>query len=464
MSFIKKDFMLNNETAKKLYHEYAENLPIFDYHCHLSPEEIAHDHEFKDITELWLSGDHYKWRGMRAYGIPESEITGTASSKEKFRAWAETSEESVGNPLFHWTQLELKRYFDIDDLLSSDNWEDMYSAINQKLKLNHLSARTLIKRSNVQFIGTTDSPFDSLNYHEEIAKDTTFNVTVVPAFRPDELFNVNSSIIKKLESVCEKTANKYADFIQLVEERVVYFDQHGSMISDHGISELVYREVNTQEIEEIYSKVRSDQVLNSIEQQKWVSRLLIDLAGMYTKRNWVMQIHLGALRNNNDQILNSIGTDAGADSIGDQPYFAKNLNAILDAMHKQQKLPKTILYNLNPIYNHIVASTVANFQGNEKGIKSKIQFGSGWWFNDTEKGILRQLQTLADHGFLMHFVGMITDSRSFTSYTRHEYFRRILCNFIGEQVELGKFPNNERILKKMVEGICYYNAKKYFSR
>lgn len=462
MSFIEADFMLNNETGKRIYHQYAATLPIFDYHCHLSPREISEDHVFSDITELWLSGDHYKWRAMRANGIPEYQITGEASSREKFRAWAETAENAIGNPLYHWTQLELKKYFDIKQLLTSENADEMFDQINVKLKSEELTARKLIKQSDVSFIGTTDRITDPLNYHKNIAEDKTFDVTVVPAFRPDDLLELRVDTITKLEKLNDESAESYDGFIKMVENRVDYFSSHGSMISDHGIGELIYTDSTSAEIEKIYQKLRKSGILTEMEQKKWISNLLIDLAGMYEKRNWIMQIHFGAIRNNHNGLFETYGADAGADSIADQPYLAKHLNSLLGAMEKQQKLPKMILYNLNSEYNHIVASTVANFQSNSQGIKGKIQFGAGWWFNDTEQGILRQLETLADHGLLMHFVGMITDSRSFISYPRHDYFRRILCNFIGQQVEMGKYPNEEKLLRKLITNICYENAKNYF--
>ncbi|MEC6747961.1 glucuronate isomerase [Marinilactibacillus sp. XAAS-LB27] len=462
MNFIHADFMLNNKTAKHLFHDYARDLPIFDYHCHLSPEEIAKDHAFENITELWLSGDHYKWRAMRANGVSEEKVTGSASPKEKFLAWANTAENAIGNPLFHWTQLELKKYFGIEELLNSDNAEQVYEKINKKIERESLTARKFIQESNVEFIGTTDSPLDSLEFHEQIAEDDSFDITVVPAFRPDEFFLLKKSTVKKLEEICGQKAYSYKLFIEMLETRVEHFDKHGSVLSDHGLNELIYNETTSEEIEHIYQKVLEGQTLTAIECNQWTTRLLIDLAQMYAKRDWVMQIHFGAIRNAHSQLFTEYGPDAGADSIADQPYLAENLNALLDAMNKKEALPKMVLYNLNPEYNAIVASTAANFQSNEQEIKSKVQFGSGWWFNDTEKGILRQLETLSDHGMLMHFVGMITDSRSFISYTRHEYFRRILCNYVGEQVELGKFPEEESLLKKLIQNICYFNAKAYF--
>lgn len=464
MTFINEDFMLQNNIAKQLYHNYAKSLPIFDYHCHLSPKEITEDYEFENITELWLAGDHYKWRAMRANGVSEAFITGDATPKEKFKAWAETAEILIGNPLFHWTQLELKRYFGIDELLTSNNWEAIYEETNKQLKEKGLTARTLIEQSNVKFIGTTDTPFDTLEYHEKIVEDDTFDVVVAPSFRPDELFMPSPEEILTLEELTGKKADSYESFRQIVEARVDYFNLQGALIADHGLGQFFYKEASDSELNALLGKWRAGEEVFPEEQVKWTSRLLVDLGKIYFERGWIMQIHFGAVRNANSRLFKQIGANIGTDSINDQPYLAKNLNQLFDAMDKEGKLPKTILYNLNPEYNPLVASTVANFQANEQGIKGKIQFGAGWWFNDTEQGILRQIQTLADHGLLMYFVGMLTDSRSFVSYPRHEYFRRILCNYIGEQVEEGKFPNDEKLLKKLIENICYYNAKNYFKK
>lgn len=464
MSFIHADFMLKNEIAQHLYHTYAKDLPIFDYHCHLDPKEIAEDHEFENITELWLAGDHYKWRGMRANGVTEEKISGNASPEEKFQAWAETAEASIGNPLFHWTQLELKRYFNIDELLTSKNWKSIYDHANEQLKSKGLTTQKLIKESNVAFIGTTDTPLDTLDYHKKIAENKNIEATVAPSFRPDELFALETEPIKGLEELTGERIESYETFLRAVENRVDYFNEHGALISDHGLAELTYAEAATEEIENIFEKYVSGEKVSHRERTQWTTRLLIDLAEMYYDRGWIMQIHFGAIRDNNSRLYKEIGANIGADSINDQSHLAESLNALLDAMDQNGKLPKTILYNLNPEYNHITASAAQNFQSNEEGIKGKVQFGAGWWFNDTEQGMLRQMETLADHGLLMHFVGMLTDSRSFVSYPRHEYFRRILCNFIGEQVESGKFPNEESLLKKLVENICYYNAERYFKK
>lgn len=466
MTFIHDDFMLNNETAKHLYHSYAKDMPIFDYHCHLIPEWIASDHEFADITEVWLAGDHYKWRAMRANGVPEEKITGNASSEEKFEAWAETAEATVGNPLYHWSHLELKRYFGIDDLLSKDNWKEIYDRANEVIKTEKLTARKLIEMSNVKFVGTTDNPTDSLEHHDQIREDDSFDVVVAPSFRPDEAFHIEDErfieFLDRMEGIFGTRISSYGDLISQLEERVNFFDERGAVSSDHALETFVYTEATDAEIEAIFQKAVSQEEITADDKEKFLTRILVDLSEMYADRGWVMQIHYGAIRNNNNYWYEKLGADVGFDSIGDSSYNGKKMNQLLSAMEQQQKMPKLIIYNLDPTQNYIVASTAANFQVNDQGIKSKVQFGAGWWFNDTELGMLRQMETLADHGLLMNFVGMLTDSRSLVSYPRHEYFRRILCQFVGENVELGKFPNDEKLLERLIKNICYDNAVAFF--
>ena len=468
MTFIHDDFMLNNETAKHLYHTYAEKQPIFDYHCHLIPEWIAEDHVFSDITEIWLAGDHYKWRAMRANGIPEEKITGNASPEEKFEAWAETAESTIGNPLFHWTQLELKRYFDIDELLTRDNWKEVYDKANTVIREKGLTGRKLIEMSNVKFIGTTDNPTDSLEHHDTIINDDNFDVTVAPSFRPDEAFHIDDErfvgFLDRMEAIFGNRLTSYQELKTQLEERVDFFDKRGTLASDHALEQMVYREATEEEIEAIFQKALKQEAISLEEKEQYLTRMLVDLGEMYEKRGWVMQIHFGALRNNNEYWYDKLGPDVGFDSIHDSVNDGRHLNQLLNAMERQQKMPKMIIYNLNPTQNHVVASAVANFQVNNQGIKNKVQFGAGWWFNDTEQGMLRQMETLADHGLLMNFVGMLTDSRSFVSYPRHEYFRRILCNYVGEQVELGKFPNEEGLLQRLIENVCYNNAVNFFKK
>lgn len=464
-SFIHDHFILQNKTAQDLYHQYAKNMPIYDYHCHLSPKDIAENRKFKNITELWLEGDHYKWRAMRAHGLDEKYITGDASDKEKFAAWAKTVPYTLGNALYHWTHLELKNYFGIDELLSEDNWERVWETCNELLQQDDYAVQGLIQRSNVKVICTTDDPTDDLHYHEEIAKQN-FSAKVLPTFRPDKGLEINKDtfvpFVEKLEEVTSKKLASFTDYIGALEERVQYFHEKGCRISDHGLGEIPYASFDENEVEKIYHAGRNGDFVSLEDEKKFKTAVLMQLAKFYTDRKWAMQVHFGAIRNNNTKMFKKLGPDAGFDSINDQGEVAAPLNALLDAFDQQNSLPRTILYNLNPIYNDLVGSTLANFQ-TEPGISGKIQFGSGWWFNDTKPGMLRQLTALADQGLLMHFVGMLTDSRSFISYSRHEYFRRILCNLIGTWVEDGELPNDQALLQKLVENICFNNAKNYFS-
>jgi len=405
MSFINDDFILKNKTAKKLYHEYAENMPIIDYHCHLSPKMIAEDYRFKNAYDLFLGGDHYKWRQMRTMGIDEEYITGSADDYEKWVCFAKTIPYLIGNPLYHWTHLELKRYFDIDTILSEETAKKIWDMVNEKLNGEGFSCRELIRKSNVDVICTTDSPYDTLEYHKQL-KD--FDTKVIPAFRPD-LDNIKSDIT----------------------ERMDYFHENGCRLSDHAIDKM------------------DDDIIEK----------LIFLGEKYARRGWVWQLHIGALRNNNTRMFEKLGPDTGFDSINDFE-IAEGISKILNELDKKDCLPKTILYCLNPKDNYVLGTMLGNFQkGPERG---KIQFGSGWWFNDNKDGMETQLKALANLGCLGTFVGMLTDSRSFVSYTRHEYFRRILCNIIGEWVEDGEYPNDEKALEKIIKGICYENAVKYF--
>lgn len=463
--FIHDNFMLKNETAIRLYHDYAKDMPIYDYHCHLSPQDIAENRRFTTITELWLSGDHYKWRAMRAQGIDERYITGDASDKEKFEAWAKTVPNCLGNPLYHWTHLELKRYFGIDELLSSENWERIWNECNEKLASEEYFVQGLIKRSNVNVICTTDDPTDDLSFHKQI-KQQNFSVKVLPTFRPDKGLEINHKtfvpFIKALEDTCKRTISSYGEYVKALEERIEYFHEIGCRISDHGLGELPYISFEENELHDIYRAGYVGKTVSLDDEKKFKTAILIVLAKCYKKHDWAMQIHFGAIRNNNTRLFDKLGPDAGFDSINDSGDVAKSLNGLLNAFEKEEALPRTILYNLNPAYNDMVGSTIGNFQ-TETGIVGKIQFGSGWWFNDTKQGMVRQLSSLADQGLLMHFVGMLTDSRSFISYSRHEYFRRILCELIGSWVEDGEIPNEPLLLEKLVKNICYDNAAKYFN-
>ena len=465
-AFIHDNFILKTQTAVDLYHQYAKNMPIYDYHCHLSPKDIAENRKFNTITELWLEGDHYKWRGMRTHGIDEKYITGDASDKEKFAAWAKTVPYTLGNPLYHWTHLELKNYFGIEELLSEKNWEQVWDRCNELLQQDDYSVHGLIKRSNVKVICTTDDPTDDLYYHEQIKNIENFDVKVLPTFRPDKGVEINKDtfvpFVKQLEKVTNKSLTTFNEYVQALEERVQYFHERGGRISDHGLGEIPFASYEESELEQIFQAGRNGEQVSLVDENKFKTALLVFLAKCYKKRDWAMQIHFGAIRNNNTKMFKKLGPDSGIDSINDQAGVAAPLNALLNAFEQEDSLPKTILYNLNPTYNDLIASTIANFQ-TEAGVAGKIQFGSGWWFNDTKPGMIRQMSSLADQGLLSHFVGMLTDSRSFISYSRHEYFRRILCDLVGTWVEDGEIPNEPDLLKPLIENICFNNAKNYFS-
>ncbi|MCE4956629.1 glucuronate isomerase [Macrococcoides caseolyticum] len=462
MSFIHKDFMLQNETAKHLYHDYAKDMPIYDYHCHLDPKLIRDNHHFDNITELWLGGDHYKWRAMRAQGVEERYITGDASPLDKFIKWAETLENAIGNPLYHWSQLELKMYFGIDELLTPKNAEAIYHQANQYLKDNHVTTQSLIQQSNVKLICTTDGPLDHLEEHDAI-KAQALSAAVLPAFRPDDAFNIQASsfkaFVESLEAITHPITTADA-FIEALHKRIDYFHSKGSKLADHGIGELNYQTYTEEAIQSIFKKALNNESISHQEMGQFQSFLLFHLGKKYHELDWTMQIHFGAIRNNNTRQFKALGRDTGYDSINDQSNVAYHLNNILNMLATEDKLPKTILYNLNPIYNDIVTTTIANFQA--PGVKSKVQHGAGWWFNDTKRGMLNQMASLSDQGMLMHFVGMLTDSRSFLSYSRHDYFRRILCTHIGQLVELGEVPNDDALLERMIKNICYNNAYNYF--
>ena len=465
-SFIHENFLLNNKTAVDLYHKYAENMPIYDYHCHLSPKDIAENRKFNNITELWLEGDHYKWRALRAHGIDEKYVTGDGDPKEKFAAWAKTVPYTLGNALYHWTHIELKKYFGIEELLNEESYEKIWDRCNELLQQDDYSTQEIIKRSNVKVICTTDDPTDDLHYHEQIANLPDFPVKVLPTFRPDKGLEINKEtfipFVKQLEEVTKQSFSSFDEYVQALEGRVQYFHEKGCRVSDHGLSEIPYAKFEHSELDAIFQAGRNGQEVSKVDENKFKTAILMVLAKAYKERDWAMQIHFGAIRNNNSRMFKKLGPDAGFDSISDQGEVAAPLNALLDAFEQENSLPKTIVYNLNPVYNELIGTTIQNFQA-ESGIAGKIQFGSGWWFNDTKPGMLRQLTALADQGLLMHFVGMLTDSRSFISYSRHEYFRRILCNLIGTWVEDGEIPNDPALLQMMVENICYNNAKNYFS-
>lgn len=462
--FMCENFLLKMKTSEKLYHDYAKKMPICDYHCHISPKDIAENKKFKNITEIWLYGDHYKWRAMRSNGVNEEEITGSADDKTKFNQWVKTIEQCIGNPLYHWTHLELQRYFGIDEVLNSKSANYIWNKCNERLTEGSFSAREIIKKSNVKVICTTDDPIDTLKYHNMIANDDSFDVKVLPTFRPDKAVNIDKNTykdwIKKLENVTGKDIKNYDDLKNALIDRINYFEKAGCKISDHSLELLVYCETNHDEVSQIFDNYLKGISLSKTDIYKYKSDLINFFGKIYAEKNWAMQLHIGALRNNNTRMFKKLGPDTGFDSINDCT-FAESLSKLLNEMDKENKLPKCILYCLNPRDNEVIATMIGNFQS--EGIKGKIQFGSGWWFNDQKDGIEKQLKALANLGLLSNFVGMLTDSRSLLSYTRHEYFRRILCNLIGQWVEDGEFPNDYEFLGKIIENICYYNAVEYFN-
>ncbi len=461
--FMDENFLLQTQTAVKLYHEYAKDMPIFDYHCHLSPKEIADNKKYRNITEIWLGGDHYKWRAIRGNGIDEKYITGDADDKEKFLAWAKTIPACIGNPLYHWTHLELKRYFAIDDLLSPETAESIWKRCNEMLQEDDFTARGLIKRSNVKVICTTDDPVDSLEYHKAIAEDKDFDVKVLPAFRPDKCIKIEKDgfveWIRKLEEVTGCSIGNFDDLKKALISRLEFFHAAGCRISDHGMEPFVYAEGTEEEASEALKSALAGKELSASEIDKYKTQVLLFLGRQYARLGWAMQLHMGVLRNNNTRMMKLIGPDTGFDSIGDWNP-AEPLSKFLDKLEQTEELPKTILYSINPKDNEVLAAIAGCFQGG--GIPGKIQWGSAWWFNDQKDGMERQMITLANIGLLSRFVGMLTDSRSFLSYTRHEYFRRILCNIIGNWVENGEAPDDMDLLGKMVQDICYNNAANYF--
>lgn len=465
MSFNDQNFMLQNNAAIELY-EKAKDIPIFDFHCHLDPQEIYEDKVFDNIVDIWLGGDHYKWRLMRSNGVSEELITGDASNEDKFKAYAETVGVAVGNPLFHWSNLELKAIFGIDEYLHGGNWETVYKAANAHIKETQLSPRKLIEAAKVKFIGTTDHPLDSLEWHQKIKDDASFDVVVAPTFRPDEAF-VNhanfKSFVNQLGQTVERDIDGFAAFISALEDRISYFAEHGAKASDISLAEIIHEEASEEEINQIFTKAMAGEQLSKLEEQQWQTAVFSALCGLYKKYNMTTQVHFGALRNNNRRYYELAGADAGFDSMGDQIDLGKNLNALLNALSETKQLPKMIWYNLNPQYNTILSNTLVNFHANEEGIKSQLQFGAAWWFADTKLGMLNQMQVLAEQNLLANFVGMLTDSRSFLSFQRHDYFRRILCTYLGELVELEEIPNDDQLLTTLIENICFANAERFFA-
>jgi glucuronate isomerase len=458
-----ENFLLSTECARKLYHEFAERMPILDYHCHINPQEIAKNRQFQNITEVWLGGDHYKWRQMRSNGVDEYYITGDAPDREKFQKWAETLEKLIGNPLYHWSHLELKRYFGYGGHLCGKTAEEVWNLCNEKLQKPEMSVRGLIKRSNVTLICTTDDPVDSLEWHEKIKADETFDVRVLPAWRPDKATNIEAAIfpkyVRQLEKVSGMRIQSFEDLKEAISKRMAYFDERGCKVSDHGLDYVACTPATGAEVEEIFQKGLRADPLSFREIAKYKTAFLQFLGKEYHRLGWVMQLHFGCKRNNSGRMFQKLGPDTGYDCINNYAP-ADELANFLDSLNGTDELPKTILYSLNPNDNAVIGTVLGCFQ--DSSVAGKIQQGSAWWFNDHKTGMTEQMTSLANLGMLANFVGMLTDSRSFLSYTRHEYFRRILCELLGGWVENGEYPEDYKVLGEIVKGISYQNAVKYF--
>lgn len=461
-NFINDNFLLENKYAEELYHNYSKNQPIIDYHNHLSPQLIAEDHIFENITKVWINGDHYKWRAMRTLGINEQFITGNASDKDKFLQWGKTVPYTMRNPLYHWTHLELARYFDIHNLLDEKSAEKIYQEASEKINSSAYSTRNLLRKVKAEFVCTTEDPIDNLEYHQQLVK-SDFEIKVSTAFRPDKAILIANEgyneYIDKLGEVTGIEINTYADLCDALKNRIAYFDRNGSKLSDHGLEHIYFEDFKESEVNTIFKKKRENITLMNDEALKFQSAILLFLSETYHEFGWVQQFHLGALRNNNVRMHRILGPDTGWDSIGDYAQ-AQKLSAFLNALDSKDKLTKTIIYNLNPADNEVMATMIGNF--NDGSVKGKVQFGSGWWFLDQKDGMTKQLNALSNMGLISCFIGMLTDSRSFLSFPRHEYFRRILCNLLGDEIKRGELPNDMEWIGKMVADISYNNAKEYF--
>jgi len=461
--FMDKDFLLSTPTAQTLYHDFASKMPVLDYHCHINPKEIADDKKFDNITQIWLGGDHYKWRQMRSNGVDESYITGNAPDREKFQKWAETLTKAIGNPLYHWSHLELQRYFGYTGILNADTAEEVWNICNAKLQEDSMSVRNLIRQSGVTLICTTDDPIDTLEYHKQIADDTTFNVQVLPAWRPDKAMNIEKpdflDYMKKLSDVSGVNINSFADLKEALKVRLAFFASYGCKASDHALEYVMYKPATDVQIEAIFAKRATGETLTDIEAAQFKTAFMIFVGKEYNKMGWAMQLHYGTVRDNNLFKFNQLGPDTGFDCINIYDSSAE-MAQFLNALNSTDELPKTIIYSLNPTANEAIGTVIGCFQ--DSTAVGKIQQGSAWWFNDHKVGMTNQMTSLANLGLLGNFIGMLTDSRSFLSYTRHEYFRRIMCNLIGGWVENGEYPADMKVLGEMVQGISYNNAVKYF--
>lgn len=460
--FINDDFLLENKTSIRLYHELASNLPIIDFHCHLSPQMIAGDRKFENLGQAWLEGDHYKWRAMRSNGISERYCTGDAPSIEKFKMWAATVPFTIGNPLYHWTHLELARYFGIFDLLSPSTAEQIYNKASEMLRSDEFSTRALIRKMKVELLCTTDDPADSLEYHT--ALKNSFEIPVLPAFRPDNIIKTEDpvrfrSYVTRLEEASGINIKSFETLIMALDSRHQFFHDHGCRLSDHGLDRFFFVQYSTAEIENFLDMLMTGKFLQTEAAEKLKTALMLEICRMNHKRGWTQQFHVGALRNNNARMLRQMGADTGWDSIGPSQDPQK-MSQFLNALDDSGQLAKTILYNLNPADNEMMITMAGNF--NDGSQPMKVQYGAAWWFLDQKDGIYKHLRDLSSFSLLRRFIGMVTDSRSFMSYPRHEYFRRIACNFIGSEIEKGLIPDDNELIKPLVEGISYRNAKDFF--
>jgi len=461
--FLDENFLLENKTAQQLYHDFAKHMPVIDYHNHLPPDQIANDINFENLTQVWLYGDHYKWRAMRTNGVHESYCTGNKSDYEKFEKWAATVPYTLRNPLYHWTHLELQRYYNIDKILSGDTAKEIYEEASAKLKTAEYSVRGLLRKANVKVLCTTDDPIDSLEHHAKIKADG-FEIKILPAFRPDKAMNVDdvasfNAYVDKVEAASNVSVSSYDDYLKALKNRHDFFATMGSAVSDHGLEQVYAEDYTDAEIKTFFTKIRGGKALDATENLKFKSAMLIEFAKWDAEKGWVQQYHLGALRNNNARMMKNLGPDTGWDSIGDFSQ-GKALAKFLNKLDTTDQLAKTILYNLNPADNEMMATMIGNF--NDGSVAGKIQFGSSWWFLDQKDGMIKQMNALSNMGLLSKFVGMLTDSRSFMSYPRHEYFRRILCNMFGTEMENGELPNNIEWIGKVIQDICFNNANSYF--
>jgi glucuronate isomerase len=464
-AFLSDDFILQTDTARVLYHQHAAALPIIDYHCHLSPKDLAEDRQFENLTKIWLDGDHYKWRAMRTHGVAEKYITGEADDYEKFEKWAQVVPHTMRNPLYHWTHMELRRPFGIQQLLNPASARSIYEDCTRMLQQPAFSARGLLHQMKVEVVCTTDDPADPLTWHQKIAQDEHFKVKILPTFRPDKALAIDQPVawrayLRRLGEAAGVEIGKYKHLLEALETRMGDFAGVGCQLADHGLETIYAADFKEKEIKAIFKKaLLGEEELTKKEVHKFKSALLLHLGQAYHARGWVQQFHLGALRNNNSRLLRRLGPDCGVDSIGDFE-MARPLSHYLDRLDQHDQLARTILYNLNPRDNELFATMTGNF--NDGSVRGKVQFGSGWWFLDQKDGMEKQLNALSNMGLLSCFVGMLTDSRSFLSYPRHEYFRRILCNLIGQEVERGELPADLDHLGQLVRDVCYFNAKNYF--